>query len=268
MIGLCTDSNSQLPLVLAQRYGVEVVPMTLVVDDREYLEGHDLDIDIFYSMFTDSHQPTVTFSEPSPGQFALAYDELIDRGCSQILSIHTSASVSGTLKAARLAAHSAPVPVRLIDSGTARFGVSCCVWAAAEALARGASVDDAAIVAETLAPRLGNTFIVSGLDLVRGTGEARQRSVLSLDDETVVVLARVDSIVDAVNEMARRTLVQGDGLRVAIGTAHRDVQPISDALADAIGEAANVVEVVHFRIGPSVGAETGPGTVGCVVFPS
>ena len=268
MIGLCTDSNSQLPPLLADRYGVEVVPMTVVVDDREYLEGHDLDIDTFYSMFTEAHQPTVSFSEPSPGQFALAYDELIDRGCSQILSIHTSASVSGTLTAARLAAHTAPVPVRLIDSGTARFGVSCCVWAAGEALAGGASIDDAAGIAESLAPRLGNAFIVSGLDLIRGTRVARQRSVLSLEGDTVVVLARVDTIVDAVNEIARRTLAHGDGLRVAVGTAHRDVQPIADALAHAVGEAANVIEVVHFRVGPSLGAETGPGTVGCIVFAS
>lgn len=268
MIGLCTDSNSQLPAVLAERYGVEVVPLTVTVDGREYLEGHDLDTDIFYAMYTETEQPQVTFSEPSPGQFALAYDELIDRGCTQILSIHTSASVSGTLKAARLAAHTAPVPVRLIDSGTARFGVSCCVWAAAEALGQGASLDEAALVAETLAPRLGNVFIVGGLDLVRPQPEQRPRSVMSLVAEELVVLTRVQSMIDAVSEMTRCAVGFGEGLRVAVGTAHLDTLPIGDALAAAISEAANVLEVVRFRLGPSVGSETGPGTVGCIMFPS
>ena len=45
MIGICTDSNSQLPESLAQRYAVEVVPITVTVDGHEYLEGVDLDAD-------------------------------------------------------------------------------------------------------------------------------------------------------------------------------------------------------------------------------
>jgi fatty acid-binding protein DegV len=37
---------------------------------------------------------------------------------------------------------------------------------------------------------------------------------------------------------------------------------------DAVSESSNVVEVVRYRIGPSVGAHTGPGTVGCFMFPA
>jgi len=47
MIGICTDSNSQLPAALAHLYGVEVVPTTITVDDHDYLEGVDLDADRF-----------------------------------------------------------------------------------------------------------------------------------------------------------------------------------------------------------------------------
>ena len=47
MIGICTDSNSQLPDELAARFGIEVVPLTMVVDHREYLEGFDFDVDDF-----------------------------------------------------------------------------------------------------------------------------------------------------------------------------------------------------------------------------
>ena len=43
MIGICTDSNSQMPTALAERYDIEVVPVTVTVDDHEYLEGVDLD---------------------------------------------------------------------------------------------------------------------------------------------------------------------------------------------------------------------------------
>lgn len=274
MIGICTDSNSQLPAELAQRYGVEVVPITVSIDDHEYLEGIDLDADGFYAMYEGGHLPVVTTSQPSPGQFALAYDDLAARGCTQILSIHVSAAVSGTLNAARLAAHNSAVPVRLVDSGTASFGVSCCVWAAAEAIVNGASLDEAANVAETLAVNVGNVFIVGALDLVHAGGRAGGSldgdgiAVLTLREGKVVVLQRVNNVVDAVNAMASFAIGWGERLKVAIGTADCMGLPISEALAHAVGEAANVLEVVHYRIGPSVGAHTGPGTAGLFVFPA
>ncbi|MCU1366153.1 MAG: hypothetical protein JWN39_1792 [Ilumatobacteraceae bacterium] len=130
MIGICTDSNSQLPSELAERFGVEVVPLTVAIDDREYLEGVDLSVDDFYELYRDGHRPAVRCNQPSPGQFAGAYDDLVARGCTEILSIHTGAQAgstcSSTLRAARLGAHSVPVPVRIVDSGTARFQISCC----------------------------------------------------------------------------------------------------------------------------------------------
>lgn len=280
MIGICTDSNSQLPPQLAERYGVEVVPLTVVVDDREYLEGHDFNLDEFYALYSSGHPPDVQFAEPSSGQFALAYDDLAQRGCTQILSVHTAATSSATIKAARLAAHSAPVPVRLVDSGTARFGVSCCVWAAAEAIEAGAALDEAAVVAETLAPSIGNVFIAAGLHLDRDrTTDPAQplRRVRSLVGDEVHTLCDVDSMVDVVNAMASYSLAwanrpgagdHGGRLHVAVGHAHRDTLPIADAVAHAVGESAQVIDVVRFRVGPRVVCETGPGTVGCLMFPA
>ena len=278
LIGICTDSNSQLPAELAQRYGVEVVPLTVMVDDREYLEGFDLEVDDFYGLYAEGHKPKVEFGQPSPGQFAAAYDDLIAKGCTQILSIHTSASVSGTLKAARLAAHSAPVPIRLIDSRTARFGVSCCVWATAEALARGATAEQAAAVAEGMAPEVRTVFTLAGLDLLHHdtsgaadshASEAPLHRVSTFVKGHSEVVGEVASLVEAVNAMAAYTLRAGrerGGLNVAVGSAHQALLPVADALTQALSGCGHINDVVQFRIGPSVGVESGPGTVGCVFY--
>jgi DegV family protein with EDD domain len=278
MIGLCTDSNSQIPESLAARYGVEVVPLTVTVDDRDYLEGVDLDADSFYGMFDDGKKPSVSTSQPSPGQFALAYDELISRGCTEILSIHISAAVSGTLNAARLAAHVATVPIRLVDTGTASFGVSCCVWAAGEAIARGASLDEAASCAETLSPSIGNVFIVGALDLIEAGGRAAQGlvaegmaagiPVLTLRDGQIQAIARAATVPEAVAAMGRHAVGWGDKLRVAIGIADKAAQPLATALEEHVCHTSNIVEVIQYRVGPSVGAHTGPGTAGCFMFPA
>ena len=272
MIGICTDSSSQLPAELAQRFGIEVVPLTVTVDDIDYLEGVDLDADGFYEKYAHGVCPIVSTSQPSPGQFAVAYEELAARGCNEILSIHVASSVSGTINAARLAAHSLPMPVRLVDSGTASFGVSCCVWAAAAAIATGATIDEAASLAEQLAPTIGNVFAVGALGHLHRGGRAREAlggegvPVLSLRDGKLEVVQHAATALDAVNSMASYTLAWGNRLRVAIGYSDAATSPLADALDEALSEAAGVLDVVRYRIGPSIGAHTGPGSVGCFMF--
>ncbi|HQZ35237.1 MAG TPA: DegV family protein [Ilumatobacteraceae bacterium] len=263
MIGICTDSNAHLSAALAQRFGIEIVPLTVTVDDIDYLDGIDLDADAFYAKYLDGACPKVSTSQPSPGQFAVAYEDLAARGCTEILSIHASSAASGTISAARLAAHSVPTPVRLVNSGPASFGLGCCVWAAASAVAQGASVDCAALIAEELVSTIGNVFVVGALDtFVTGAS----LPVLSACDDRVAVIERAATALDAINAMAAYTLRWGERLHVAIGHSDAATAPMADALEEALAEAAGVRDVVRYRIGPSIGVHTGLGTIGCLMF--
>ena len=271
MIGICTDSNSQLPDSLAQRYEVEVVPITVTIDGHDYLEGVDLDADRFYELVSAERLSSVTTSQPSPGQFAAAYETLLQRGCDEILSVHLMAATSGTLNSARLAARSVPVPVRLVDSGTAGFGISCCVWAAAEAVAKGASIDEAVQIAESLSPHIGAVFIVGQPDFIR-TGGAPENPdgvpLMRMHAGGLEVVDHLTTATEAVHAMAKTAIGWGARLNVAVGMADKSGKRFTQALAAVIGESPNVVEVVRYRIGPSVGAYAGPGTVGCFMFPA
>jgi fatty acid-binding protein DegV len=269
-IGLCTDSHSRLPAVLAERYHVEVVPMTIVVNGHEYLEGLDIDADTFYDLCEEGHRPTVAVSEPSPGQFAAAYDDLVDRGCTQILSIHTSAAMNGNLNVARLAARTVPVPVRLVDSRASGFGVSCCLWAAGEAILRGASFDEAALVAESLGPSIASMYVV-GIESLSGS-DGNGVAVLTCNGaDEAPSLATMSSVPAAVNAMSRFATGRGVRINVAVGSAHRSAHHMADALARSIANAGSVAEVVRFRIGPGEDTVTGMAptacAVGCVVYP-
>ncbi len=275
MIGICTDSNSQIPAELTEQYGIVVVPITVELDGREYLEGVDLDADAFYQRFSHGHRPTVVTSQPSPGQFAVAYDELAERGCREILSIHVGSNVSGTVNSARLAARSAPVPVRLVDTGLASFGVACCVWQAAIAVEQGASIEAAATAAEAIAPLIGNVFIVAAIDLVRAGGRAAPSlvaggagtPVLTLHDGRVESLGLAATLDDAVESMAAAALASGLPINVAVGLADRDGSAVSEALLARLQPEPLVRDIVRYRVGPSVGAHTGPGTAGAFFFP-
>jgi DegV family protein with EDD domain len=270
VIGICTDSNSQLPATLVERYDVEVVPVTVTVGDHDYLEGVDLDADRFYAMLSADPPPALSTSHPSPGQFAAAYEALLQRGCDEILSIHVAATASGTLNSARLAARSLSVPVRLVDSAMAGFGVSCCVWAAGEAVANGAKLDEAVQVVESLVPNIGAVMVVGQAEFIR-TGKVSAPTgvpVMALHAGRLDVVASVSTADEAVNAMATTALGWGKRLNVAVGQSDRTVEQFTQALADELGKSDHVVEVVRYRIGPSVGVYAGTGSVGCFMFPA
>ena len=279
-VGIVVDSNSQIPGDLASRHGIEVVPLTVTVDGIDHTEGVDLDPDTFYSFWSDGHAPTIETSQPSPGLFVAAYDRLKTDGATEILSIHIAESMSGTLNSARLAAGLVDIPIRLVDTGTASFGISCCAWAAADALAEGADLEAAAAVAEQRAAGLHTTFVVGVPALIdrsgRGGGVDVESAssdgvaVLAMTGPNLSVLATVTDLDAAVNAMVDDALAwapsSSDGLRIAVGTSDESSRPMSIALTEALQSEASVTEVLQYRIGPSVGAHTGPGTSGLFVF--
>ncbi len=277
MIAVVTDSNAQLPPELAERYGIEIVPLTVTVDGEPFAEGVDLDADAFYARFDDG-TPTVSTSQPSPGMFAEAYVRVAQRGASEILSIHIGSAISGTLNSARLAIAASPIPVRLVDTGTASFGVACCVWEAASALERGCSAAEAAMIATTLAGSIGNVFVVRALDLARAGGrlqvgfddsaDAEAIPVLSLIDGEIRVVGQAHDLEEAAAVMADFVTLSGESLKVAVGVADRAAMPLWTALETHLEQAPQVREVIRYRIGPSVGAHTGPGTAGAFFYPA
>ena len=274
MIGLVTDSNSQLPPELAERYGVEVVPLSVSVDGEEYLEGVDIDADAFYARFR-TGRPTVSTAQPSPGRFAEAYEAAAERGATEILSVHIGSSVSGTVNSARLASQVSPVPVRIVDTGTASFAVSLCLWEAAEVVATGATLEEAAAAAERVGATVGNVFVVGALDVARAGGRLAGGVTLSTNTIPVLSLAggvmrevgRCAGVEEAAAVMADFVRAGGSSLRVGVGVSDRDTLPLVEALEERLRVAPEVREVVRYVIGPSVGAHTGPGTVGTMFAP-
>jgi DegV family protein with EDD domain len=273
-IGLVTDSNAQLPPELARRYGVEVVPLTVMIDGVAHAEGVDLTADEFYARF-ESGTPDLSTSQPGPGLFAAAYERLAARRVTEILSVHVSEDISGTLNSARLAQATSPVPVRLVDSGTASFGVSCCLWEAAESIRAGAGLVEAAAVAEQTAETVGNVFVVQALELAGRGGrinldvdEAEGIPVVSATGADIEVVGLAGDLDEAARIMTDFTLGWGEGLRVAVGIADPAAAPMVEAMTNGLESHARVKDLVHYRVGPSVGVHTGPGTAGAFFYPA
>ncbi len=279
MIGIVTDSNSQITPELVARYGVEVVPLTVTVDGVDHLEGVDLDADGFYRLLDSGQTPTVSTSQPAPGRFAAAYARSAARGCTEIVSIHIASQMSGTVGSATLAAAQAPVPVRVIDTGSASFGVSACVWAAGQAIADGVDAAGVAKRIDALVPLIGTAFMI-GVPLLAQRGgrtdavdlDAAGISVLAMNAGRLELLDRVTTVDDTIDVMATYAAGWADRVgrpvTVALGVADAPSRPLAARLGTALRGLSSLTEVIEYRVGPSVGAHTGPGTFGLFVFPT
>jgi fatty acid-binding protein DegV len=122
---------------------------------------------------------------------------------------------------------------------------------------------------------VGNVFVVHAVDLARTAGR------IVVDPErggAVPVLTLVAGAIKPVGvaaDMAEAAAVMGDyiveaasALRVAIGVADEAAAPLWQALEDRLQGRPEVREIVRYRIGPSVGAYTGPGTAGAFFYSS
>jgi DegV family protein with EDD domain len=275
MIRVCCDSGAQLGPALAGLHRIEVVPLTVTIDGSAYLEGVGLDADGFWAMFEGDRTPEITTAAPSPGQFIEAYQRLVSEGASEIVSVHTGSAISATFDAARLASQQVDTPVHLVDTGSASFVVGLAALAAAEGIASGQSATSAAVNAEQVAAGSGNVFVVGALDLPRAGGrlardtdeQAGAVPVMRLAHGEMSVLVHADDIDEAAAKMAAEILATGDRLRVGLSIGDPGARPIVDALRSHLSAAPGQIDLLEYRVGPSVGAHTGPGTAGAVYHP-
>ncbi len=271
MIHLVTDSTSDILPSEARALGVSVVPLTVRFGDEQFRDGVDIDADGFYAKLGQStiHPKT---SQPSPDAFATLYQTLLANPDDQVVGLHISAKLSGTLQSAQLAAQDFdPRRIHLVDTESVSGGLQLLVLAALEDIKAGA---DAATVAAKAVERRSRLTILVLLDtltyLHRGGRIGRAQALvggllnvkplIAVRDGEVVPLARVrnhskgiDMIVDGIRE--RMPL---ERLALFHAAAAQTLATLQARVAAAIPD----VTAVLGRIGPVVGAYSGPGGVG------
>ena len=271
MIAIVTDSASMLPSAWRDRFEVHVAPMTVIVDGAPHREGVDITTAEFYRRLAGG--AAVSTSTPSPGDVLASYAQAVGAGATGIVSIHTGSDYSAVLEAARIAARQVSVDVELVDTATASFPVALCVAAACDARATGGDLASIAGAAAATAAVVDSIFVVGVPELARRGGRlgstevASPTAILTLGPTGLAEHATATDIDDAVDRMAShvREAASGQSLRLGVGDADRP--DLGDRLAAALARSDGIVELTRYEVGPSVGAHSGPGTVGAVWAP-
>ncbi|MGH3441889.1 MAG: DegV family protein, partial [Nitriliruptorales bacterium] len=165
-VAVVTDSTADLPMDLAERLGLRVVPMTVSFGDESFISGVTLQTDEFYERLAESEELPTT-SQPVAAWFEEAYGDAGDEGAEAIVSIHLSSELSGTSELACVAGRQAPIAVTCVDSRQVGGSLALAVLAAQHAAEGGAGAEEVADAARRVAEQTRLSFAVDSLDYLR-----------------------------------------------------------------------------------------------------
>ncbi len=278
-IALITDSASDLDARLAADAGIEIVPIDVRLGDLGPDQVRSLTPADFWQRCASGSAVPET-SAPSPGSFHAAFLRARDRGCTGVVCVTISSSLSATYQAACNGAQEAAgeIEVAVIDSRSASLGLGMAALDGARRAAGGGGLEE---VCGAVRDHLVRTSIFGVLDTLEylrrggriGAAQAVFGSLLSikpviqLRDGEVVAESKQRTRSRSIRYLVERVAKLGPLERLGVVHAAATDDDLA-LLLDLVGSLEVAQAPIVGDFGPVIGAHTGPGTLAlCAVQP-
>jgi DegV family protein with EDD domain len=261
-----TDSTSDVPPEWRERYGIEVVPLTVRFGSESFRDGVDLTGEQFFQRLAAADRLPTT-AAPSPGDFAVVYERLRHE-CDGVISIHISGALSATVESARLGADAVEgFAVHVVDSRCLTLCAAFLCLVAAES----PSLDEAV---RRVTERVPKQRILALLDTLRylemggRVGRARAllgtvldlKPILGIGDGQVQPLDRVRTRQRAIRRLVE--LQRADRPLEHLAVMHAQALPDAERIREELAAELPDLEIEIAQIGAVLGTHVGPGAVG------
>jgi DegV family protein with EDD domain len=266
------DSTADFPDAPERFPNWRIVPLYVRFGAESYRDYVDLGPADFYKRLREAAELPTT-SQPTPADFAAAYDDLA--GYERVFSLHIPRKLSGTWQSASAAAERTGGKVRVVDTETASAGIALLGLAIQRRLEHGTSDEEVDELIERF-KRDTNliftldtlAFLAKGGRIGRAQGMAGQllhiKPILTLEDGEVLPLKRVRGNRRAFHEFETAFLgSSSDEPALRVGIAHADAPARMEAL-EKLFEAQRPQATIELAttLGPVLGTHSGPGTIG------
>ncbi len=278
---ILTDRGADITPEVVQEFGITFAPLRILLDGKTYTSGVDLDSSTFYKMLDETKNYPTT-SMPSAGEFADLYREMAKTD-PEILSIHISSGLSGTLTAAKLGAEMVPeAKVTFWDSMTLSCPFGWQVETAARMIKSGVNLETVLQKLNNMREKVQGMFTLNDLRYLIHGGRISHitglvASVLNIkpiigvekQEGKYFQVGKFFSISRAIQGMVNQVetwygtkdklrvqLLHGNNLE-AVALLREKLTSVFDCVFDPI-----------LPIAPVLGAHTGPSLVGLSVAPS
>lgn len=281
-VAVVSDTTGYLPQELLDRYGITVVPLYVVLPDRTVQESEITDYPAYFEELRRADSLPKT-SQPSIGDFTGAFEPLLARG-DEVVSIHISGGISGTVEAGRQAADQLEREgkggerVRMVDSATAAGGLGIVTLAAARCAQLGGTADEVVDAANRARAELKMWFALDTLEFLKRGGRIGAASAWigsTLKIKPILTVERELSPIERVRTSSRmlQRMVDYAQQRHDSGADAWVVQHI--AAPDQAAKLAERCQEIFGRdplfiseVGPVLSTHTGPGMLGVGAVPT
>jgi DegV family protein with EDD domain len=278
---IVTDSATDTHLLEEKDLGIHIVPLKVTLDEKSYRDGVDISADKFYEVLEASGGLPVT-SQPSAGEFAELYRELAKKD-PDILSIHISSGLSGTVNSAILGAEMVPeANVTVVDTKTLSGAAGWQVMAAVKAVRAGWSLEKILQKMKEIADATYSLYTLKELKyLIHGGRISHIKGLIAsvlqikpligvhkeLGNYTQEGQARsFPNALDGIVDIMKKTVSPLEPLRVQI--AHTANVEGAQLLKEKVTKAFQCDWLHLGQISFVLGAHTGPSMVGIAFAPN
>jgi len=277
---IVTDCAADLPAEELKRLGITSAPLSIQFPEGE-VNSDDISADDFYNRLEAMRPNIPTTAQPSSGMFAQLYRKAAETG-KNILSIHISSGLSGTINSAHVGGEQASdvADVTTWDSLSLSGGERFQVLAAALAAKAGWTL---AAIQERLAAIRAETEVIYTLETLEylarggriGRVQALMGSVLKLKpvirvdhtDGKYSTVAKERTVSQAMITLTEHLHNMYQNTPLWVTVLHGRLQESAEVLTHQLEEKLNVAKMEVLRISPVLGVHTGPGIVGAAVVP-
>jgi len=270
------DSTADFPEAPSRFPNWRVVPLYVRFGDESYRDYVELSPEEFYARLRAAEQLPTT-SQPTPGDFLKAYEELAQYD--RIYSLHISSALSGTYQSATTAAAElGGDKVRTVDSETASAAITMLGLAIQRRLEQGTTDEEVDWLIVRFKERAGMLFTVDTLEFLRRGGRLGRASAWAgqlLQVKPILTIKREVIPVKRVrgNQKAMQAFVSEftsttqDEPTLKVGIAHADAPERARQLRKMVRAERPQAEIeVITTLGAVLGTHAGPGTVGFFWF--
>jgi len=275
-VRIVTDSTAYLAPGIAQELNITVLPFHIRIDDREYLDGVNLDQEEFHRLvYRQGMKPST--SAPTVEEFYSVYDDL-SRETGGVISIHLSKMFSNAFDNARQAANAflGRCQIEVLDSETVSLGIGILAEAAARAAAEGRSLDEIVRLVRGMIPQIYVVFFSESLAYLESGGRIGHaqallgtilgiKPFLTLEEGELLPIEKVRTREDALGRLVE-FVVEFDAIKqLAIVKWDSDPTEATDLLIERLRGTFPDLEVSILSYGPVLTSHIGPDTLGVIV---
>lgn len=276
MVKIISDSTCDLSPELLKRYDVDILPLHILLGDKEYEDGRNITPDEIFA-WSDEHRTTPKTSAPSLSDAIEILRPYVEQQREVIcFSISSSMSTSGNVMRLAVDELEASEFVTVIDSANLSTGIGLLVVEAAVMAQAGKSAAEISAVIEELKPQVRASFVVDTLTYLYRGGRcnavsAMAGSVLRLHPKIVVENGAMDAskkyrgkmksvIMSYVKDM-ETDLKNARPERVFITHSGCDREIVEEVRTYL--QSLNIFsEIFETRAGGVISSHCGPGTLG------